>query len=281
MCAPMTATAATGSAASSTGSRGKSRGETHSQACPGPRRLGSSEELVKKYDVERRTRRTRRKTLSIFLCGFRGFCVVRDLFTRSEGLRDERRERSGGKLRDMTATRTRVALLAVCSTILVAAAWLAPSASSQAPETHAERAERFRTMSISAETKGLAEPFKGITTNGAIEPGLFAIKSTGVSTEPVRKAADALLAALNKAQRGKTVFGVDDVEWRKWMNQDYYVRQGGSFLEMTDAQREIAIQLLRASLSPKGLKQTRDIMRLNYTLGEMNDNDFDRYGEWR
>src|SRR5712664_410755 len=44
-------------------------------------------ERVKKYDVERRTRRTRRKTLSIFLCGFRGFCVVRDSFTRSEGLR--------------------------------------------------------------------------------------------------------------------------------------------------------------------------------------------------
>ena len=136
-------------------------------------------------------------------------------------------------------------------------------------------------MSISAETKGLAAPFKGITTNGSVEPGLFAIKSTGVSTEPVRKAADAFLAALNTPQRGKTVFGVDDVEWRKWMNQDYYVRQGVSFLEMSDAQRELAIQLLRVSLSAKGLKQTRDIMRLNHTLGEMNDNDFDRYGEWR
>ncbi len=50
---------------------------------------------------------------------------------------------------------------------------------------------------------------------------------------------------------------------------------------MDDAQREIAIQLLRASLSAKGLKQTRDIMRLSETLGELNDNDFDRYGEWR
>ena len=79
----------------------------------------------------------------------------------------------------------------------------------------------------------------------------------------------------------RSVFAVDDVEWRKWMNQDYYVRQGVSFLEMTDAQREIAIQLLQASLSAKGLKQTRDIMRLNHTLGELNDNDFDRYGEWR
>src|SRR2546425_10290430 len=44
----------------------------------------SAKELVKKYDVERRTRRTRRRTLSIFLCGFRGFCVVRDFFTRSK-----------------------------------------------------------------------------------------------------------------------------------------------------------------------------------------------------
>ena len=65
------------------------------------------------------------------------------------------------------------------------------------------------------------------------------------------------------------------------MNQDYYVRQGVSFLDMTPAQRDAAFGLLRASLSAKGLKQTRDIMRLNHTLGELNDNDFDRYGEWR
>jgi hypothetical protein len=65
------------------------------------------------------------------------------------------------------------------------------------------------------------------------------------------------------------------------MNQDYYVRQGVSFLEMTPAQRDAGIGMLRASLSAKGLKQTRDIMRLNHTLGELNDDDFDRYGEWR
>ena len=65
------------------------------------------------------------------------------------------------------------------------------------------------------------------------------------------------------------------------MNQSFYVRQGVSFLEMTDAQREAAFGLLRAGLSARGLKQTRDIMRLNHTLGELNDNDFDEYGEWR
>src|SRR6185436_15295883 len=89
------------------------------------------------------------------------------------------------------------------------------------------------------------------------------------------------LSILTKEQRGKTVFPLDDPEWRKWMNQDFYVRQGVSFLEMTQAQRDAGIAMLRASLSAKGLKQTRDIMRLNYTLGELNENDFDRYGEWR
>ena len=178
-------------------------------------------------------------------------------------------------------TRLRVSLVLSLVGVFAFALALDSLLSSQAQESHAERAERFRKMSIEAESKGLAAPFKGITATGAIEPGLFAIKSTGVSTEPVRKAADALLAALTPAQRDKSTFGIDDVEWRKWMNQDYYVRQGVSFLEMTDSQRDTAIQLLRASLSAKGLKQTRDIMRLNYTLGEMNDNDFDRYGEWR
>jgi Protein of unknown function (DUF3500) len=186
----------------------------------------------------------------------------------------------------MSPSHTRLLLAVGCSIALVAALMLEPAASSQrgsaqAPETHEQRAARFREMSIAAETRGLAEPFRGITTDGRVVPGLFAVRSTGVTTEPVRKAADAFLAALTAEQRTKTLFSIDDVEWRKWMNQDFYVRQGVSFLEMTDGQREVAMQLLRAALSAKGLKQTRDIMRLNHTLGELNDNDFDRYGEWR
>src|SRR5262252_8921194 len=103
-------------------------------------------------------------------------------------------------------------------------------------------------LSLAAEGPGLAEPFKGITTNGAVENGLFSIRSTGVSTEPVRKATDAFLAALTGAQRQKTMFAVDDVEWRKWMNQSFYVRAGVSFLEMSPQQRERAFALLQASL---------------------------------
>ena len=143
-----------------------------------------------------------------------------------------------------------------------------------------DRAERVQRMSKEAENRGLAEPFKGVTTDGNVVPGLFSIRSTGVSTEPVRKAADAFLASLTPEQRAKTMFPVDDPEWRKWMNQHFYVRQGVGFKEMTEAQREAAFGLLRASLSAKGLKLSRDIMRLNHTLGELNNNNFEEYGEW-
>jgi hypothetical protein len=140
--------------------------------------------------------------------------------------------------------------------------------------------ERFRRISKEFEERGLAEPFKGITTDGKVVPGLYSTRSTGVSTAPVRKAAEDFLAALGAEKRAKSVFPVDDPEWRKWMNQHFYIRQGTSFEEMTEAQREAAFGLLRASLSAKGLQLSRDVMRLNYTLGELNNNNFVEYGEW-
>jgi hypothetical protein len=163
--------------------------------------------------------------------------------------------------------------------LVAAAACVAAIALAQQPASE-NMTERFARMSRDAEKAGLAEPFRGITTNGQVEPGLFTIKSTGVSTAPVRQAAVALLAALTDEQRKKTKFPVDDPEWRKWMNQHFYVRQGVNFKEMSDAQREAAFALMRAALSAKGLQLSRDIMRLNYTLGELNHNDFVQYGEW-
>ena len=93
------------------------------------------------------------------------------------------------------------------------------------------------------------------------------------------KAAAAFIAGLSDSQRDKTLFPVDDLEWRKWMNQHFYVRQGVGFDEMDERQRELAFGLFHASLSANGVKRTRDIMRLNETLAELT-NDFDEYGEW-
>jgi hypothetical protein len=150
----------------------------------------------------------------------------------------------------------------------------------QTPSAEETRFQRFVRMSREAEAKGLAEPFRGLTARGEVEPGLFPVRSTGVSTGPVREAARAFLAALTPAQRAKTVFPVDDPEWRKWMNQHFYVRQGVSFQEMDEPQRAAAFGLMKAGLSAKGLSLARDIMRLNHTLGELNGDNFTEYGEW-
>ena len=168
-----------------------------------------------------------------------------------------------------------LAVVAAASLMALATA----RAVSQQP-TSADRRARFAQRSKDSEAKGLAEPFKGVTADGKVEAGLFQIRSTGVSTEPVRQAAVAFLAALTPEQRARTTFRVDDDEWRKWMNQHFYVRQGVSFQEMSEAQREAAFGLMRAGLSAKGLKLSRDIMKLNHTLGELNQNDFEQYGEW-
>jgi hypothetical protein len=56
----------------------------------------------------------------------------------------------------------------------------------------AQRLERARAS--------LQEEFRGITATGTAEPGLFEIRPTGVSTEPIRAAAEAYLASLDNPQ---------------------------------------------------------------------------------
>lgn len=149
----------------------------------------------------------------------------------------------------------------------------------QAAEDAFESTQRSFTERIEAE--GLAEPFRGITTDGEVTEGLYSIESTGVSTEPVRAAATAFIDTLSREQREATLFPLDDIEWRRWGNQHVYLREGLSFEAMSAPQRDAAIGLMQASLSAEGLTLARDIMRLNHTLAELNDHNFVEYGEWK
>ena len=90
----------------------------------------------------------------------------------------------------------------------------------------------------------LSEPFLGVTADGTVEPGLFSIEATGVSTEPMKTAAESFLAGLSVEQRESATFAVDDIEWRMWQNVHRAERQGVSFEEMTEVQRELAIGLM-------------------------------------
>lgn len=159
----------------------------------------------------------------------------------------------------------KIVLVSVCSVGFALIAW------TQAPDRTARLAEEQR--------QGVAEPFKGVTANGKIIPDLFKVHSTGVSTRPVRMAAESFLNGLTADQRKKTMFPMDGAEWRMWDNRPRVPQQGVGFDEMSERQRELAFDLFRASLSAKGLKKTEDIMKLNETLAEMRK-DFDTFGHW-
>jgi hypothetical protein len=123
------------------------------------------------------------------------------------------------------------------------------------------------------------EPFKGVTTDGTSQTGLFPIKATGVTTRPVREAAVKFLAGLTPDQRTSASFAMDDDQWRQWNNVHRAARQGVSFKEMSGPQRDLAYGLLRASLSARGLENARNIMRLNETIAELTKR-LEEYGEF-
>jgi len=124
----------------------------------------------------------------------------------------------------------------------------------------------------------LSEPFRGITADGTVEAGLFPVRATGVSTAPVRQAAERFLRTLSPGQRGRTVFAADDIEWRRWNNVHRYQRQGIAFGEMHAGQREAAWALLDAALSARGVREARAVMRLNgYRADVLNNHE--EYGD--
>src|SRR5688572_7476671 len=122
------------------------------------------------------------------------------------------------------------------------------------------------------------DPFKGVTADGTVTPGLFTVRSTGVTTKPVMQAAAAFIAGLTPEQRKGTTFPVDDVERRQWNNVHRASRAGIAFKDMTDEQRTRGYALLQAGLSARGLEKTRNVMKSNHTIAEITNN-FTEYGE--
>jgi hypothetical protein len=126
----------------------------------------------------------------------------------------------------------------------------------------------------------VAEPFKGVTADGTIVPGLFPLRATGVSTRPLLDAATALLDSLGPEQRARARFPLESDAWRRWSNiHPFLMRHGVSLDEMTPRQRDCALALLRESLSPAGFQTARDVMLLNEAVRAITGSEAE-YGEW-
>jgi Protein of unknown function (DUF3500) len=122
------------------------------------------------------------------------------------------------------------------------------------------------------------EPFKGITADGELESGLFALHGRGDDTSPLRSRAIEFLDALPDDQRHAALRPVDSPDWQRWSNA-FEAPHGASLLSMTDGQRLAALAIIAATLSRSGYQTVRDTMRLNETLGELVGN-IELLGEW-
>lgn len=128
--------------------------------------------------------------------------------------------------------------------------------------------------------KLLAKPLEGVTTGDGLRSGLNTLHATGVSTEPMLDAALALLDALDDEQRDRLCFPIDASEWRSWINVHMnFFRHGLMLEDLPPITRELAVALMRATLSARGFQQARDIMRINGFLAELTKR-YDEYGEW-
>jgi hypothetical protein len=145
---------------------------------------------------------------------------------------------------------------------------------------YSEELLRVKRRFSDAEIVSLSETYKGVETDSGRHLDLFPLRKTGISTGPIVAAANTFLRSLTPAQNIKTLFAVDDSEWRKWSNVDngIYVRQGVSLEEMNKAQKQAALNLMAESLSAKGLELSFDIMKTDQTLREIN-NSVLQYGE--
>ena len=149
-----------------------------------------------------------------------------------------------------------------------------PEPADPGPFSYDDQALAVKTMFAAQQDGAIAQSFVGLRAKDGVQSGLFPIRASGVSTEPMRTAAETFLVTLTTAQKLRTQFGIRDSEWRRWFNIDngIYTRQGISLKEMTPDQRAAAFGLMRASLSARGFELTESIRKTDQTLKELNDN---------
>lgn len=115
-----------------------------------------------------------------------------------------------------------------------------------------------------------AQPFVGITPDGSVTSGLFSLGENGAPVEAAATAAQAWLDSLPPEQRPRAQQPLDAHERRHWHNTPLVLLDGQlEFEALTEAQREGAIEIVRQSLSPEGLKRVLNVIENNELIGRL------------
>ena len=125
------------------------------------------------------------------------------------------------------------------------------------------------------------EPYVGITEDGTPRPGLYRLDDRGTAQRAAGTAARAYLDGLAPHQRVVGALPMDAPEWRLWTNAIPTWQPKGMRLERLAADdRDRALAVVQASLSPAGYAQVRAAMALNANLGELIDDYRDTLTEF-
>src|SRR5215472_3936376 len=146
-------------------------------------------------------------------------------------------------------------------------------------ETPAKYSDFLKRM-LTRGRESLREEFKGITADGLVRPGLFPVRKTGVSLEPILRSARDFLATLDLRQQRRVSFNIQSDVWRSWSNvHPFLMRHGLGLHELTAAQREAALALVSSALSASGFETARNVMKLNEHARELTGLT-EEYSEW-
>ena len=125
------------------------------------------------------------------------------------------------------------------------------------------------------------DPYVGVTENGTPRPSLYRLDGSGMSPKSAVVAAEAYLDGLAPHQRAVAALPMDAPEWRLWTNAIPTWHPKGMRLERLPARdRDHALAVVEASLSPAGYAQVRAAMALNENLGELIDDYRDTLTEF-
>ena len=112
-------------------------------------------------------------------------------------------------------------------------------------------------------------PFTGITTDGLVREGLFKLQGNGAPTSAAAAAASRWLASLSPPQRAIGQRPLDASERRHWQNTPLVLHRQLEFDQLTHAQRNGALEILRQSLSLEGYARVIAVMENNELLGRL------------
>ncbi|HWO58729.1 MAG TPA: DUF3500 domain-containing protein [Umezawaea sp.] len=125
------------------------------------------------------------------------------------------------------------------------------------------------------------EPYVGVTEDGTPRRGLYRLDGVRTSPKAAVVAAEAYLDGLAPHQRVVGALPMDAPEWRLWTNAIPTWHPKGLRLErLARADRDRALAVVEASLSPVGYAGVRAAMALNANLGELVDDYRDTLTEF-